>query len=310
MDQNPKEHPIFEGISIGVGTWAWGDRLYWGYGQGYAAEDVRDAFQASLDQGIQFFDTAEAYGRGKSEKLLGEFVKATDTPVHIASKFMPFPWRLQKGSLLRALRHSLERLQLPSIDLYQIHFPIPPVTVETWMNAMAEAFQAGLIRAVGVSNYSRQQTQRAADALLRQGIQLASNQLEYSLLNRQIEFNGVLDECKQRGVKVIAYSPLAQGLLTGKYTPENPPTGFRARKVDLKELKPLLSTMKKIGDAHDGKTPAQVAINWTICKGTLPIPGAKSANQAIANAGGTGWALTDEEVETLDLVSLKHNIKT
>ena len=299
----PKRHPIFDNIEFGVGTWSWGDRLYWGYGNGYHEEDLQAACQSCLAVGINFFDTAEVYGQGISENLLGKFLKDSNPRPAIATKFMPYPWRLGQRSLLKALKNSLKRLNREKVDLYMIHQPIPPVRIETWMDAMVEAYSAGLIGAIGVSNYDRQYTQRAYDALIRQGIQLASNEMEYSLLERKIEKNGLLKYCQDLGVTLIAYSPLAEGTLTGKYTPENPIPGFRGTSKNrnyLAKIKPLISTMKKIGAAHEGKTPAQVAINWVICKGLIPIPGAKTSEQVIQNAGATGWRLTNDEVALLD----------
>jgi aryl-alcohol dehydrogenase-like predicted oxidoreductase len=181
--------------------------------------------------------------------------------------------------------------------------PIPPITVETWMEAMAEAHQSGLISAVGVSNYDRDQTQRAYDTLIRQGIELASNQVEYHLLNRKIEQNGLMQQCKDLGVTIIAYSPLALGLLTGKYTPEHPPQGARGGRITKKylaQIQPLISMLRRIGADHAGKTPAQVALNWVIYKGALAIPGAKNLNQLEQNAGALGWSISDEEAYELE----------
>jgi aryl-alcohol dehydrogenase-like predicted oxidoreductase len=172
---------------------------------------------------------------------------------------------------------------------------------------MADAVLAGLVRAVGVSNYGPGKTQRAYDTLAERGIPLASNQVEYSLLNRDIERNGLLDLCRQLDIKVIAYSPLGQGLLTGKYTPDNPPAGIRGLRSrrKLKKVQPLVGLMREIGEGHGDKTPAQVAINWTIRKGAIPIPGAKNATQARQNAGAIGWELTPDEVAALDAASDK-----
>jgi len=308
MSEMAAESPVFEGIQIGVGTWAWGDRLVWGYGRGYHRDDVREAFTASVANGLLFFDTAESYGQGQSEKLLGEFIASAGISVRVATKFMPYPWRLNQKSLLQALRGSLERLGLEQVDLYQIHFPLPPVNIETWMAALSEAMQTGLTRAVGVSNYDQNRMQRAFDALAREGIHLASNQVEYNLFNRKVEKNGLLKKCQDLGVKLIAYSPLAMGLLTGKYTTSNPPRGIRAGAVNynrslLARMEPLMVLMKRIGSNHAGKTPAQVALNWVICKGALPIPGAKNVVQAEQNAGAVGWSLTEDEVSALDEAS-------
>lgn len=299
------ETRFLHAIEMGVGTWQWGDRVVWNYGGSHNEDAIHAAFNATIEQGIRLMDTAEVYGNGLSERILGQLMKETDQPVLVATKFMPFPWRLERRSLLKALKRSLERLDLESVDLYQMHWPFPPVPIEKWMSSMAEAVQQELIRTVGVSNYSHSQTMRAYAALERRGIPLASNQVEYHLLNREIEKNGLLGRCQELGIRVIAYSPLAMGLLTGKYTPENPPPGMRGRKYAglLKRMKPLLNLMTEIGREHESKTPAQVALNWCICKGTLPIPGAKNADQAYMNAGALGWRLTEEEVAKLDAAS-------
>jgi aryl-alcohol dehydrogenase-like predicted oxidoreductase len=297
---------IFNIDQMGTGTWSWGDRLFWGFGSDYSEADVKAAFQASLDAGIHFFDTAEVYGQGKSETFLGKFVKTTAQPLSLATKFMPLPWRLTKGSLLHALKHSLERLGVTSLSLYQLHWPFPPVTIETWMEGLAQAVQDGYAQAVGISNFDCKQTERAHAALSHLGVPLASNQVEYHLLDRRIEKNGLYALCNDLGIKIIAYSPLAQGLLTGKYTPENPPHGMRNRHSDrnyLIKIQPLIQHLRKIGLAHEGRTPAQVALNWSICKGAFPIPGAKNARQALQNAGALGWQLTETEINELDLLS-------
>ena len=294
-----------DGLDFGLGAWQWGDRFYWGYGQGYSEADLRAAFEASLAAGITLVDTAEVYGQGQSERFLGRFAREAGQPVVIATKFMPFPWRLSKGALKNALRASLDRLGLPSVDLYQMHWPFPPVPVETWMEAMADEVQSGRIRAVGVSNYNLDQTRRAYTALKQRGLPLASNQVPYSLLDRTIEKNGLLALCQELGVRVIAYSPLAQGLLTGKYSPAHPPPGLRGARYgrQVAKIEPLINLLRQLGEQHDGKSPTQVALNWTMCKGTLPIPGAKNMAQARQNAGALGWRLTAEDVARLDAAS-------
>lgn len=291
---------------LGVGTWSWGGRFAWGYGREYSADDVRGAFEASVAAGIDFFDTAELYGRGESERLLGQFVQANEQPAVVATKFATYPWRLGKGSLLRALRGSLKRLGTGQVDLYQIHWPLPPVPIVTWMEGLADAVEAGLTRAVGVSNYSLAQMQRAYQALDRRGIPLTSNQVEYSLLHRDPERSGLLWACQELGVTLIAYSPLAMGVLTGKYTPDHPLSGFRSRRFgpeNLARVQPLVMRLREIGQAHDGKTPAQVALNWVMAKGAVPIAGAKNADQARQNAGAMGWRLAEDEVAALDAAS-------
>jgi aryl-alcohol dehydrogenase-like predicted oxidoreductase len=293
-------------IEFGLGTWQWGDRFMWNYGQGYGAADWRAAFDASLAAGVTLFDTAEVYGMGRSEKYLGQFLRTAKTtaPV-VATKFFPFPWRLGQRALARALRGSLRRLGLPAVDIYQIHWPFPPVAIETWMEALADAVDARLIRAAGISNYNSAQTRQAYAALTQRGVRLASNQVPFSLLDRRIEHNGLLALCQELDIRVIAYSPLAQGLLGGTYTAENPPPGLRGWRYAqvLRRLEPLVQALREAGEAHGGKTPAQVALNWCLCKGTLPIPGAKNAQQAEQNSGALGWRLTRTEVARLDQLS-------
>jgi aryl-alcohol dehydrogenase-like predicted oxidoreductase len=292
--------------TVGVGTWAWGDRLIWGYGgSSFTDADIREAFDVSLQNGANWFDSAEVYGMGKSERFLGLFLPTTKQEVLIATKFFPFPWRLRKAAMLRALRKSLKRLQLSRVDLYQIHAPIGLWSKSAYVSTLADAVNAGLIRAVGVSNFNTDKTKLANETLLAAGVPLASNQVEYSLFDRHIEKNGLLDYCLENEITVIAYSPLAKGMVTGKYGPENPPPGPRKRMYPpekLQQAQPLIQLLKEIGTEH-GKTPVQVALNWTICKGTVPIPGAKNAKQAAENLGAMGWRLSPEEVLALDEAS-------
>lgn len=298
---------FLDAVEMGLGAWAWGDRFFWQYGHGYSDEDIADAFQTSLTVGINLVDTAEIYGSGRSEYLLGKFIKTAKQPVLVATKFFPMPYRLTKNSIVGALRRSLERLGLDRVDLYQLHWPSPVIPNENYVEGLALAVQAGLTRTVGVSNYNMKQMQMAQNILSKHGIPLASNQVEYHLLDRKVERSGLLERCLETGVRLIAYSPLAQGLLTGKYSTETPPPGARGRKYAgvLKELPALLEVMTEIGKGHGEKTPAQVALNWVICKGGLPIPGAKTGKQADQNRGAIGWKLSPEEVKALDATSDK-----
>lgn len=291
---------------MGIGAWSWGDRFYWNYGRDYDRNDIRSAIETSLSAGINFFDTAESYGGGESERIIGEYLVEKNQPVVIATKFFPYPWRIRQESLINALRKSLERLKLNMVDLYQVHWPFPPRSIETWASALADAVEMKLTRAVGVSNYNLNQLRRAHAVLAKRNILLASNQVEYHLLNRKIEENGLLDACREMGISLIAYSPLGQGLLTGKYTPDKPLKGVRGRRYNsafIARIQPLIRLMTDIGREHGSKTPAQVALNWVIQKGAIPIPGAKNSRQAEENAGALGWALNDEEILRLDHAS-------
>jgi aryl-alcohol dehydrogenase-like predicted oxidoreductase len=303
---------------LGFGTWQYGDRLMWDYGKGgYGDEDLRASFQIAVQAGINFFDTAETYGDGRSETLLGRFIHEPlpetpgRQPVVVATKFMPYPWRWTKKNLLDSLRNSLKRLGLEKVDLYQMHWPTPPVPVETWAGVLADAVQMGLARAVGVSNYSTSQMRRAYDVLAKRGVPLASNQVLYNLLHRDPDTlastgrDSLMKACRELNVTLIAYSPISQGLLSGKYSVQNPPTGLRRMRYlpMMSRLQPLLIQLRFIGDAHNGKTPAQVALNWVMCKGALPIPGPKNADQAREIIGALGWRLTEEEIAALDKAS-------
>jgi aryl-alcohol dehydrogenase-like predicted oxidoreductase len=307
--------------ALGVGTWSWGDSLFWDYGKGYGDEDVRDAFDQSLAAGLRLFDTAEVYGLGESEKLLGQFMQQPKqeranppgaTPV-IATKYFPLPWRVSKQSVTDALTASLERLQVSSIALYQVHWPFDfLLSKKDLMQALAEEVKKGRVKTVGVSNYSAQQMRAAHSYLAEFGVPLAVNQVQYSLLNRKVETNGVMDAARELGVTILAYSPLAQGLLTGKYTPDRTikPTGARwldprFSKNGLTKLLPIIQRLQDIANHHN-RTPAQVALNWLIAQGNvLPIPGAKNGQQAMQNAGALGWQLSEEELSQLSRLTEK-----
>ncbi len=298
------ETRFLHAIEMGLGAWQWGDRIFWQYGQTHTDQDIREAFDTALEHGVRFIDTAEVYGSGRSERLLGQFLKATEQPVLVATKFFPFPWRMLKDAPVRALKSSLARMELESVDLYQVHWP-GLFSVERTIEGMALCVKAGLTRTVGISNFDQSQMMMAYSTLARHNISLASNQVHYSLLNRTIEKNGLLARCKELGVRLIAYSPLEMGMLTGKYTAENPPKGSRSIQYAslINKIAPLLKTMTEIGQNHGGKSNAQVALNWCICKGALVIPGSKNAKQALQNTGGAGWKLTDDDVAQLDQAS-------
>lgn len=289
---------------LGVGTWAWGDRGYWGYGTSYGEQDIQEAFVASIHKGITLFDTAEIYGGGTSERLLGHLLHKTKAPAILATKFAPFPWRLSARSLRQSLDASLKRLGVETVDLYQIHHPYSLIPIEALMDALADAVADGKVRAVGVSNYSAEHMKRAQAALAKRGVPLASNQVSYSLLKRTPEINGVLHACRESGVSLIAYSPLAGGLLTGKYTTRKRPSGprfFMSATTDMQHVEHVVDMLRQVGQEHGGKTPAQVAMNWLIAQGNvLPIPGAKHVRQAADNAGALGWTLTSAQIEAID----------
>jgi aryl-alcohol dehydrogenase-like predicted oxidoreductase len=295
---------------LGVGAMTWGTpsgRSRWGpaklaYGGTVGPEEEQRAFEASLSAGVAFFDTAAMYSGGASERRLGELAEGSQAVV--ATKFPP-GWRSTAEALPEALDQSLGRLRRNTIDLYQHHFPSRRVSIPALMGLMADAVEAGKVRAIGVSNYSAQQLRAAHAALAERGVPLASNQVEYSLLHRQPEVNGVLDACRELGVALIAYQPLAMGVLTGKYRPGDRPRGIRRfgryfRGDGLKKAQPVVALLGEIGERHS-RTPAQVALRWLIEQdGVLPIPGAKNGKQAAGNAGALSFSLVDAEIAALD----------
>ena len=264
-------------------------------------------------------DTAEAYGFGLSETLVREFGTADGRAPVIATKFAPLPWRRGRGDVVAAARKSAARLGDARVGLYQLHWPgALPGQTEAYIQGLGDVVDAGLAAAVGVSNFKASRVEAAAAALGGRGVPLASNQVQYSLLYRLPEQNDVVAATRAAGATVIAYSPLAQGLLTGKFKPEGPfPSGPRAATITasrVKAVEPLISTMRAVGAAHasgsagpDGgpapKTCTQVALAWCVAKGAVPIPGVKNARQAADAAGALGLALSAAEVGELDAVS-------
>ena len=270
---------------------------------------MNEIIRAALDGGINWFDTAEAYGFGRSERgLAGALaaVEVADGDVRIATKWLPL--LRTAGSIRRTIGDRQRALSPYSVDLHQVHQPISFSSPEDEMNAMADLVESGQIRAVGVSNFNAQRMRRAHQALRRRGLPLASNQVRYSLLHRSIETNGVLDAARQLGVTIIAYSPLDSGLMSGKYhrdpaVLQATPVGRRARfRRRLEETAPLVAALEEIGQSYQA-TPAQVALNWLVNfhgDAVVAIPGASRPDQAADSAGAMRFSLTDDELAHID----------
>ena len=282
---------------VGLGTWQFGSRE-WGYGDAYATGTARDIVRRALELGVTLFDTAEAYGFGKSERILGEALGTERTEVVVASKIFPvapFP------AIVRNREHgSARRLQLSRIPLYQVHQPNPVVPDSVIMPGMRTLLEEGRIGAVGVSNYSLERWRKADDAL---GSAVVSNQVLFSLaqpgpLERMVPF------AEQEDRMVMAYSPLAQGLLSGKYTAENRPGGVRRTNPlfgteNLRRGAPLLDVLRQVATAHDAE-PAQVALAWLLSfPPVVVIPGASSVEQLEFNV-----AASELELDTSSLTAL------
>jgi aryl-alcohol dehydrogenase-like predicted oxidoreductase len=295
--------------AIGIGAMAWGESKMWGYGADLGYEEVRDVFAACVEGGVNFFDTAEVYGSGRSEQNVGRLLKETTQPVYIATKFAPLPWRFSARSLSRALDKSLSRMDLKSVDLYQIHFPMGLIPFEKQWNALADIVESGKARYVGVSNYSTDQMLRAYELLAKRGVKLVSNQVEYSLIHRSPEADGLLDACRELDITLIAYSPLGRGVLSGKYKPGATPPDMRRsyghfRNERLEKTLPLIETLRKIGEDHGGKTPAQVALNWLVRQpNVLAIPGAKNVRHVQTSIDSISWEMSEDEAALINEVS-------
>jgi aryl-alcohol dehydrogenase-like predicted oxidoreductase len=299
---------------MGVGAMTWGHarglaRLHpakIAYGGAHGVDEEQRAFEASVAAGVTLFDTAAMYSGGASERRVGEL--AHGQAVLIASKF-PSGFSFRAEGLPSELEASLARLGRDFVDLYQHHFPSNRVLIPKLMELLADAVVAGKIKAVGVSNYSAEQMREAHAALAKRGIPLASNQVKYSLLHRQPEVNGVLDACRELGITLIAYSPLAMGALTGKYSATTKAGGLRRimpnfNKKAMDAVQPVVSLLRQIGERYS-KTPSQVALRWLIENPqVLPIPGAKNGKQAAGNAGALSFSLTPDEVESLSQATL------
>jgi len=294
---------------LGLGVMVWGDisaAPRWNparnaYGPTSSMEEQREALEVSLAAGVNLLDTAAMYGKGASERRVGELTEGKE--VLVATKF-PAGFFSRAGSLPATLDASLARLRRPVVDLYQVHFPSRWMSIPALMNLMADAVEAGKVRAVGVSNYSAAQLRTAHAALGKRGIALASNQVQYSLLHRDPEVNGVLDACRELGVTLIAYMPLASGALTGKYSAAHRPAGWRKymgafRGKGLARLERVNAVLRDLAAQH-GKTSSQVALRWLIQQhNVLPIPGAKTGRQASQNAGALSFVLSESEMDEL-----------
>jgi aryl-alcohol dehydrogenase-like predicted oxidoreductase len=282
---------------IGLGTWQFGSRE-WGYGDSYASGAARDIVQRALALGVTFFDTAEVYGLGKSERILGEALGDERAKVVVASKIMPvapFPAIVKQRE-----RASARRLQLDRIPLYQIHQPNPVVPDSVIMPGMRDLLDSGKIGAAGVSNYSLDRWRKADEAL---GRPVISNQIHFSLA-----YPGALDDlvpfAERENRIVIAWSPLEQGLLGGKYGLDNRPGGIRAVNVlfgaeNLRRIEPLLQTLRAVAVEVDAK-PAQVALAWLISlPGVVAIPGASSVEQLEFNVAAADIELSTPSRDAL-----------
>ena len=298
--------------TMGCGTWAWGNRFLWGYDESMD-DQLQAVFNLCVSNGVTLFDTGDSYGtgrlNGRSEQLLGrfdrEYLGSGKDDICIATKLAAYPWRLTRQSIVSACNSSAKRLGR-NVDLAQMHWSTAnyaPWQEGALLDGLAALYEQGLVKGVGLSNYGPRRLEWVHKKFASRGVSIATLQVQYSLLSTypvtQLELKDVCDEL---GIKLIAYSPLVLGLLTGKYSEKGPfPKGIRGllfRQL-LPRVRTLLVCLREVAESRN-KTMSQVAINWCICKGTIPIPGAKTVEQASENIGALGWQLDSSEIAELD----------
>ena len=297
-------------IGLGVMQFSRGGGLFGMMFPVLSQEEKNAIIQAALDGGINWFDTAELYGFGQSEQGLSVGLEAAgikNGEVIIENKW--FPILRTAHNISKTIEDRLRYLDGYSIDVYLVHQPWSFSSPEAEMDVMADLVEAGKIRSVGISNFNAEQMRRAHAELKKRGLPLVVNQMEYSLLDRSIESNGVLETAKELGVTIVAYTPLGYGLLTGKYhkAPElfrQTPRGFMLKRK-LEQSRPIVAALEEIGKKYEA-TPGQVALNWVIYNQgniVVTIPGATKAEHAVESAGAMKFKITDDEMARLGELS-------
>lgn len=297
---------------MGCGTWAWGNQLLWGYNESMD-DQLQAVFNLCVSNAVTLFDTGDSYGtgrlNGRSELLLGrfnrEYVGSGKENICIATKLAAYPWRWTRQSMVKACKSSAQRLG-KNVDLVQMHWSTAnyaPWQEGGLLDGLGDLYEQGLVKGVGLSNYGPKRLKQVQKKFAERGVPITTLQVQYSLLSTYpVTQLKLKDLCDELGIKLIAYSPLALGLLTGKYSEQGHlPKGIRGllfRQI-LPGMRSLLACLQEVAQSRN-KTMSQVAINWCICKGTIPIPGAKSVEQARENIGALGWQLDGNEIAELD----------
>ncbi|WP_375512706.1 aldo/keto reductase [uncultured Nostoc sp.] len=307
--------------SMGCGTWAWGNQLLWGYNESMD-DQLQAVFNLCVSNSVTLFDTGDSYGtgrlNGRSELLLGRFsqqyVGSGKENICIATKLAAYPWRWTRQSMIKACKSSAQRLGR-NVDLVQMHWSTAnyaPWQEGGLLDGLTDLYEQGLVKGVGLSNYGPKRLKQVQKKFAERGVSITTLQVQYSLLSTYpVTQLKLKDLCDELGIKLIAYSPLALGLLTGKYSEQGPlPKGIRGllfRQI-LPGMRSLLACLQEVAQSRN-KTMSQVAINWCICKGTIPIPGAKSVEQAKENIGALGWQLDANEIAELDRAAVNADKK-
>jgi aryl-alcohol dehydrogenase-like predicted oxidoreductase len=280
---------------IGVGAWQFGSRE-WSYGDEYANSTAIDIVHRALDLGINLLDTAEVYGFGNSERIVGRAIADRRDRAFVATKLLPVVPPVGPGFIESRAQKSMARLGVDVVDLYQVHWPNPALPKRTLADGLRRLVETRVVRNVGVSNYSRSAWESLEKEL---GSTILSNQVQYSLAVRKPD-RELVPFAQQHDRLIIAYSPLAQGLLGAKYSALNVPKDLRRNNPlflpdNLDRAAPLLGALRDIAKAHDA-TPAQVALAWVVRRpNVVAIPGASSVAQLEANAAAADLELSDDD---------------
>jgi len=327
---------------LGCGTWSWGNRLLWDYDTDQD-EEIYEAYKYVRDAGVSVFDTADSYGtldlNGRAEILLGQFetryliekgqnennnddndmslsklfssiVPSKNIQAQqVATKFAPYPWRITSNQMVNAAKASLDRLDQDKLSIAQLHWSTAnyqPFQEKALWEGIGNVYDEGLCDAIGVSNYGPQQLQKISKYMVDRNVPLATAQIQYSLMTYK-DCKDMNESCDNVNCRLISYSPLCLGLLTGKYNLDNLPRNGNPRRQLFRELlpgaQPLLNILDVLAKDLD-KSQSQIAINWCLCKDTVPIPGARTLQQARENIGAIGWKLDKNMVEELDRAAL------
>jgi aryl-alcohol dehydrogenase-like predicted oxidoreductase len=292
---------------IGLGAWAWGARFVWGYGRGYDRGELERTWWRAVESGVNFIDTASVYGNGESERIIGQMLARTEEEMIVATKY--FPIHLLSRSVRGAARRSIGRLGLKEVDLYQVHWPNPLMSLRNTMREMERLVREGLVRHIGVSNFNIEQLEAARSYLSREDV--VSNQIHYNLVHRKPERTGMVEHCRREGVTIIAYSPIAMGMLSGKYGPGNRPGGIRRfsrrfSRGNLRRVAPLLDVLGEVGEP-ECRTRVQASLAWLLKDpNVVVIPGAKNPRQLEENVGASGCDLDPGALERLDTAYREH----
>ncbi|KAI1262739.1 NADP-dependent oxidoreductase domain-containing protein [Xylariaceae sp. FL1019] len=290
---------------ICIGAWPWGDSATWHWSD-EELPAVKEAWRYLYDEGINFIDTAESYGHGKSEELVGDLVRGLprDSFV-IQTKWLGLPVAptnifSPSDAPLKSLKRSLKRMRLDYVDILLVHGHIHRQSIETVARSLAQCVDEGLARTVGVANYALDDFQKMRQELAKYGVPLAINQLEFNVLRRLPEIDGDMTVYKELDVVFQSYSSLAQGRLTGKYNAGRPPPStYRFSNYYMEDIQPTLDVLERVGRKR-GKSAAAVALNYNISKGALPLVGIRSLDQAQQAVSALGWRLTEDEVKEID----------